>query len=240
MPTGGKNVLAIHDVDGEPWLCVSSPQVNGSRRDVQGIELNTPSHFLITLALGAGLSRRRDFPWRAVLLGSIAPDVALWVLSIGAIVYFTQVIGVPAGATFSHIYGWLYFHDPGWIAAHNLLHAPLLLVPTIILLGRRESPWARWAAWFLASCLLHALVDFATHFDDGPLLYFPLDWATRVHSPVSYWDPAHHGLLFSRFELALDVVIVAAAVAYRVRTSRLSAAAVTGSSASPPITHTPG
>ncbi len=43
------------------------------------------------------------------------------------------------------------------------------------------------------SCLLHSMIDVATHFDDGPVLFWPLDWSTRFASPVSYWDDDHYG-----------------------------------------------
>lgn len=147
----------------------------------------------------------------AFLLGSIAPDVALWVLSILGIVYYHFILGWSRAATFHLMFDQLYFHHPLWITAYNLLHAPLLLLLGLSLVwrGRRNiGSRTHWWFWFLVACLLHSLVDICTHVNDGPLLFFPLEWMTRFHSPVSYWDPHYHGREFGKFELGFDSVLL--------------------------------
>lgn len=175
--------------------------------------MNTPSHFLITGALQRGLKLRsqlqlQHIPRQAVLLGSVAPDIPLWLLSIGGAVYY-QSNGKTPGQSFNLMFEHHYFHDPVWIVSHNLLHAPLIL---LVGLGctwagrdRPHSAQNRWF-WFLAACLLHAIIDILTHHDDGPLILFPFHWSLRFYSPVSYWDDRHYGRLFGMFELGLNVV----------------------------------
>ena len=173
--------------------------------------MQTPSHFLMTAALRKAMPGLRMIP-TAVLTGSVAPDIPLYLLSLGSAIYYPYFLGWSGDATARHIYGTLYFEDPYWIGLHNLLHSPVCLVPALALLRvfRRGSSgvWI-WLSWFLAACLLHSLIDIATHFDDGPVLFWPLDWSTRFASPVSYWDSDHYGREFGVFERALDVTLVA-------------------------------
>ena len=87
--------------------------------------MNTPSHFLMTAALrkaapGTGIVTG------AFLLGSVAPDIPLYLLSLGGIVYFHLALGWPMSDTAQHMYDNLYFNDLGWIGFHNVIHAPLV------------------------------------------------------------------------------------------------------------------
>jgi membrane-bound metal-dependent hydrolase YbcI (DUF457 family) len=179
--------------------------------------MNTPSHFLMTAALAKALPRV-PIVKTAFLLGSVAPDLPLWLLSLGGMVYYHWILDWSMAGTFRLMFDRLYFQDPFWIAAHNFLHAPILL-----LLGLagcwyyRHNRGARWLLWFLLACLLHAIVDIFTHGDDGPVLFFPLNWSYRFHSPISYWDPRYHGREFARFELALDGVLLVYLLALPVR-----------------------
>ncbi len=148
----------------------------------------------------------------AVLLGSVAPDIPLYVLSIGGLFYFQQVLGWTLSDSARHIFATLYFKDPVWIGSHNWLHSPLSLLGMLAmnwLLKSRAPQWATWIRWFLLACLLHSVVDIVTHYDDGPLLLFPLDWQLRFHSPVSYWDHRHFGNEVARFELLLNLSLIA-------------------------------
>ena len=55
-----------------------------------------------------------------------------------------------------------------------------------------------WLLFFL-SMGVHILADFPLHHDDAHRHFSPLsDW--RFESPVSYWDPAHYGVLMSSLE----------------------------------------
>ena len=64
--------------------------------------------------------------------------------------------------------------------------------------------WWRWrlGLWIALSALLHIACDLPLHREDAHAHLWPIsDW--HFVSPVSYWDRAHHGALFSLFELAL-------------------------------------
>jgi hypothetical protein len=54
---------------------------------------------------------------------------------------------------------------------------------------------------FFSSMLLHVFGDLPLHHDDAHRHFFPFsDW--RFASPVSYWDPAHHGQWASLVEVS--------------------------------------
>lgn len=172
--------------------------------------MRTPSHFIMTAALDKALPRI-PIVKAAFLLGSIVPDLPLCFLSIGGIVYYHFIQGQSTAAAFHLMFDDLYFHNPFWLASYNFFHSPVMLLAGLSLVWRRRrniGSRSRWWFWFLLACLLHSIVDILTHNDDGPLLFFPLEWATRFHSPVSYWDPRHYGRTFREFELALDGVLL--------------------------------
>jgi hypothetical protein len=172
--------------------------------------MNTPSHFIMTAALRKRY-RRVPIPTFAFLLGSVAPDIPLYLLSIGSAFYYRFIVGLSVERTFRHMYDTMYFENPGWIAGHNLLHAPALLLIALAVLRpyrRHLRGWQRWVFWFLVACLFHSAVDIATHVDDGPVMFFPFNWTMRFHSPVSYWDRRYYGAQFALFELALDLVLL--------------------------------
>lgn len=172
--------------------------------------MNTPSHFLITAAIERALPRV-PIVKTAFLLGSVAPDLPLWLLSIGGILYYHLILGWSTADTASLLFDTLYFHNPFWIAAYSLLHAPLILLTGILLVWptrRNIGSRSRWGFWFLLACSLHSLIDIFTHANDGPLLLFPLNWTIRFNSPLSYWDDRYYGKEFQWFELGLDIVLL--------------------------------
>ena len=195
--------------------------------------LNTPSHALIGAALRKGYGERWAVPLSAVLWGSVAPDIPLYLLSVGGGIYYTQIMGMGAADAARLMFDDLFFNDTGWKAAHNFLHAPLIVLTGLGLTWRSRGRGGlststadidteidtetnaegtnrvgRWLFWFFAACLLHSVIDILTHHNDGPLILFPLNWSLRFHSPVSYWDPAYYGTPFTIFEITLDIVLL--------------------------------
>lgn len=172
--------------------------------------MNTPSHFIMTAAARKALPKV-PMVRSAVWLGSIAPDIPLYLISFGAYVYFTKVLSWTPRAAFNHMYDTLYFEDPWWIGCHNFLHSPVVLVTALLILRavKKSSDLVNWLQWFCAACLLHAFVDIATHYDDGPVLLWPLSQTLRFYSPISYWDANHFGRQFAVFELIFDAALVA-------------------------------
>ena len=162
------------------------------------------------MALGKCGRWAKDAPRWALGLGSVAPDLPLYVLSFGGIWYFGTYKQMPRQEVGEHIFHNLFYNDPIWLTLHNFLHSPtmlFMLVGACLVLGKWPT-FRRGSLFFLASCSLHCLVDIATHNDDGPLLFFPFNWNFRFSSPVSYWDPDHHGVGFMVFEGILDLILV--------------------------------
>ncbi len=161
----------------------------------------------------------------AVLIGSIAPDMPFYLLTLGAFLYYQNVVGWPSNETARHIFRTLYFEDPVWIAAHNLLHSPVSLAVGLgiaRLLRTRWSKLSNWMHWFLMACLLHSLVDILTHHNDGPVLFWPLNWNIRFSSPISYWDPAHFGSQVGTFEWIFDLSLVGYLIFHWRRSKRVN------------------
>lgn len=172
--------------------------------------MQTYSHLLMTGAIGAALARRRDVAQGWLCLGAVAPDLPFYGV---AAVWFGQLWAREPGSVGHVVYGatfdWHYFHDPLWIVAYNLLHAPFDLLVLAALAGwalRAGRGWGRPLAWFVAGCTLHVVMDLLTHHGDGPLLLFPFDWHLRWDAPVSYWNPRWHGNEFRRVEMVADLI----------------------------------
>jgi hypothetical protein len=181
--------------------------------------MQTYSHFIITLWLNrkardaqvaaeaAGKpSRLPPLHSQALLWGSVAPDLPLIAITLGmaAADLLTGTRWEPgaAGATsrVGYLFNHLFFHDPWVKAAHNLFHAPLMVAAYLTVGYWAWRDGRRWGAglfWFGLACALHTAIDIPLHYDDGPLLLFPLEWSIRFYSPVSYWDPARYGTQFA-------------------------------------------
>ncbi len=187
--------------------------------------MNTPSHALIGAALRKGYGKHWGVPLSAVLWGSVAPDIPLYLLSVGGGLYYTQLMGMEARAAAELMFDDLFFNSLWWKGLHNLLHAPLVVLAGLGLTwssrgrARRDADLStrtetratrigHWLFWFFAACLVHTTIDILTHAMDGPLILFPFNWDLRFQSPVSYWDPEHYGIPFTIFELTLDVALL--------------------------------
>lgn len=193
--------------------------------------MQTYSHTIITAALNRvakhkeeqsqGLRIGRwDLPslrTGATLLGSFMPDVPLTLTGILFMV-IDRIQGNAAGFESNPQQswtGWLFdyaFFHLWWVKLiHNLFHAPLLILLSMAVgyrMWQNGKTQGGWIFWFAASCLLHTAIDIPLHNDDGPLVFFPLDWETRFHSPLSYWDPRHYGIPFAIFEHLLILFLL--------------------------------
>jgi membrane-bound metal-dependent hydrolase YbcI (DUF457 family) len=166
--------------------------------------MQTYSHFLLTAVFGDRLQKKEANPSRkALLIGSFLPDVPLFVLTIGYIITRQLNPALANESFFGTSYDTLYFENPWWILGHNLFHAPLLIM-LYGLIGwmarKRGHSWGNVLLWFAIGCGFHAFLDILTHVDDGPVLFFPLNWTYRFPAPVSYWDPEHGGRIFAPLE----------------------------------------
>ena len=191
--------------------------------------MRTYSHAILTVALGTALRDRGvrvDLP--RFVMGSILPDVPFLLLSLSGAAYLRWERGI-SGDSMWAILGHLYQFDPLWITAHNLFHAPLLIM-LYILLGiwgeRRGYAWGIALRWFALGCLFHTALDIPTHHSDGPVLFFPLNWSYRFPSPISYWERDYHAAAFTIFEYSLNALaIVYLAIRWGLRKLRRTSSA---------------
>jgi hypothetical protein len=164
--------------------------------------VNTPAHVVVNLALLAGGERRRFAP--EVIAGALAADAPIY--------FFYAWEKLVYGANEAVIWGAVYFRSD-WQNVFDLFHSiPLGLAG----LGISLALCRPGAALGFGSLLLHVAFDLPLHREDAHRHFFPLS-SWRFESPVSYWDPAHHGALAAFGEATL--VWIAAALLWR-RTAR--------------------
>ncbi len=203
--------------------------------------MQTYSHLIIVAAINQGLKNKEDkrispgresvgatdylphthtFPF---LFGSVAPDIPLILLTI---VFMASDLlagrsldpGNEMGrSNTGYLFETLFYQDPWVKTAHNLFHAPILVIFYTLLgywawrRGWMVGRW-KWGAplfWFGLGCTIHTLIDIPVHYDDGPLLLFPFNFEARFYSPLSYWDPKRGGIPFTIFEHLLDLLLLA-------------------------------
>src|SRR5262245_25292111 len=175
------------------------------------LALNTPAHAVLNLL---ALGRRGPFHAQSIIVaGALLPDVPMVLFySFEKVVKQTSEVLIWTRA----------YYEPGWQVAFDGFHSIPLLV-----LGLTIAGWRRWTAIRLlfSSMLLHAVVDLPLHHDDAHRHFFPVsDW--RFQSPVSYWDPSHHGGIIGPIEAGL--VAVGCVVLYRSATSLAARCLVIG------------
>lgn len=161
----------------------------------------TQTHVIMGAALG-GRTRRNAI---AGALGGIVPDVPMLLT-----VLVLKVAAIPDPI----IYGIIYWQE-WWQRANAIGHNFFLwggLFFLALVLRERLAATAeaidRWSAVaiFSASGLIHTLIDFLCHREDAHMSFWPLTrW--KFMSPVSYWDAAHHGAIFSVFEAVLGLLL---------------------------------
>jgi len=146
-----------------------------------------------------------------MMLGSVMPDIPLILIFLGTLtadLLQGNVLdpGNENAATQSYtgyLFETAFFHDPWVKLAHNLFHAPFLIILYIGIgywLWKRRNAWGATLFWFGCACALHTAIDIPVHYNDGPLIFFPFDWETRFYGPISYWEQGRGGGWFTIFE----------------------------------------
>ncbi|NQY40737.1 MAG: cobalamin biosynthesis protein CobQ [Henriciella sp.] len=146
--------------------------------------MNTVAHMVIaSAALASPNAPKRNW---AVLIGALIPDASMFVFFA-----WSRLQGWSGDETWNVQY---------WIEPWQTLGAvsnSLALFGALLILAL----WRKWSLWSVlaSAALLHIALDFPLHADDAHRHFWPIsDW--RFFSPVSYWDPAHNGLIGGAIE----------------------------------------
>lgn len=95
---------------------------------------------------------------------------------------------------------------PRWQSLFDAFNSlPLFALGALIAWRTKRYAWLA----CLASMALHSSTDLLVHHEDAHGHFWPFS-AWRYRSPISYWDPRHHGSVFAVLELA---AVIAACVA---------------------------
>lgn len=139
--------------------------------------MNTPAHLLLGAAVfGRGGGRPLVL---AAMAGAMIPDLSLYLLAITSI----YVLQIPPNVVFDE----LYFSDL-WQSIFAVDNSFFVWGALLALALWRKSSWA---IALTSAGLLHLVLDFPLHHDDGRPHFWPFsNWV--FESPVSYWDRNHH------------------------------------------------
>ena len=148
--------------------------------------MNTPAHVVLNaLVLGRG---RWQAAWLPITAGAVLPDLPM----VGFYAYQRLVLGTPEGVIWSDAY-----FRPDWQLLFNLFNS-IPLLGLAALLSWRVGAFRTLALF--ASMIVHCLADLPLHHDDAHAHFLPIS-SWRFHSPVSYWDPEHHGRFLTLVEM---------------------------------------
>lgn len=153
--------------------------------------MNTPAH----LIFGMTAFGKPDAPkvTTAAVAGGLIPDLSLYLLA-GAHLF---ILGTSPDVVFNQ----LYFSDL-WQGIFRIDNSAILWG---IGLGVAFALKSSWAVALCGAALLHLGLDFLFHAGDGRAHFWPLtNWI--FDSPVSYWDPDHHGRVVGSLEIMLALM----------------------------------
>ncbi len=148
--------------------------------------MNTPAHIILSaVVLGRGRTRAN---WLAITAGAVLPDLPMFGF------YLYQRFGLEQSERI--IWSVVYF-DPDWQQFFDLFNSlPLIAVGVSLALWRRS----RAALAFFLSMALHVAGDLPLHREDAHGHFYPFS-SWHFESPISYWDPAHYGLIVGSVEV---------------------------------------
>ena len=154
--------------------------------------MNTPTHLIVNYALLEKETTQKEKWW--ILAGGFIPDITI---------YFMFFWAFAAGIDQQTLWREVYF-QPEWQAIKNVFNSvPLAL----LILTAGVALKKRWLSLFSISLLIHFVLDFFTHANDGHAHFYPLtNWIYQ--SPLSYWDKGANAELGGAIELALLSICV--------------------------------
>ena len=155
--------------------------------------MNTPAHLILGIAAFARPVTSRNLT--AAFLGSLAPDLSLYLLA-GTSLF---VLGIPPNVVF----GELYF-SPAWQTVFAIDNSFFLWGALLGVGLWRRLPLLQ---IFCLAGLFHIASDFLLHHDDGRPHFWPLStWV--FESPLSYWDKQHGAVWIAPLEALASVVAI--------------------------------
>ena len=158
--------------------------------------MQTPTHTLLALAFLA--KKGRPTRNRAVLIGSLMPDIFIYIcwawLSIN-------------GVSQDKIWNEIYFESgvQFWGAISNSI--PLFLGFVVLGWFTRKKKYGGLLLFLALAALIHIASDFPVHAEDAHQHFWPIsEW--RFYSPLSYWDVRHFGRSVGFVETLLGLGLV--------------------------------
>ena len=155
--------------------------------------MNTPAHLIIGVT-AFGRAGRPGLTLMA-LAGSLLPDASLYFM-----VFWNRWV---RNMSAEQIFGREYYSDfwQGIFAIDNSMPLWGAGLAMAMILGRHLI------VAFFGAGLLHLMLDFGLHHDDGRAHFWPFsDWIFA--SPVSYWDSNHYGGVVGPAEALLCVALL--------------------------------
>lgn len=150
--------------------------------------MNTPSHYVINLALlGNTIAPNANI---ALTLGAVMPDAPIFIF------YFVAkwILKMPE----KQIWSEAYFSAPVqfWVSLGHSF--PVAIAGLLLSIYFQQ----RLGIAFFASMIGHSLLDIPVHNDDAHRHFFPLtDY--KFISPLSYWDVNHHARIVAGAEMLM-------------------------------------
>jgi len=146
--------------------------------------MNTPAHAIINLLI---FKRYRKQFGLAIVFGALLPDAPMFVFYV-----WEKMQGVAEAVIWREAY-----HETAWQDVFNLFHSFPVLGLLVFLVWKLG--YQRFAIFF-ASMFFHSLFDFPVHHNDAHAHFFPFSNYQFI-SPISYWNPAYHGVLIGLMEM---------------------------------------
>lgn len=167
--------------------------------------MNSPAHLIFGLAL-FGKPECKAITC-AALAGAMIPDLSLYLMA----GWELQVKGTDPQVVF----GQMYFSE-AWQSVFRIDNS-FILWGLLLVFGIMAK--SRVVIALAGAALMHLALDFPLHNDDARAHFWPVtNWV--FESPLSYWDPAHHGRTVGMVEVAM--VLATCIYAWRKFTSKIT------------------
>jgi len=143
---------------------------------------------------------------RAFIVGGFAPDIGLTLMTVGAAIVLPRTRGMSVSEAMKYSFDDLFFNSKPWIAAANVLHSPVVVGALFLASGSLSGVARDRLRSFSMGAALHIAMDVPVHVDDGPVIFWPLNWNYRIESPLSYYDADHYGNIIAPIDVAITVI----------------------------------